>query len=363
MDLSEIRKEVNIWNTNNNNSFSAIWKSPSNIALLKYWGKLEGQIPANPSLSFSLALSYTTTKITAYTEYKNKGILSLNGDSSHVFLKKINKFMHTLLIEIPLFNDFSFEIETSNTFPHSAGIASSASGFSALSLAFLDLAQNIADKKLSNDDFFKYASFLSRLGSGSACRSVYPGYTVWGNNDKYTGSSDYYAIDINKKVHKDFQNLQDTILLVSSEKKVLSSSNGHKLMNDHPYSKARITQAKNNLKLLKKALSEGDFELLSKVSESEALSLHALIMSSEGGSILLEAASIELIKRIRNAQQNGLQMFFTIDAGPNIHLIYPASEKTKIKDFIFNNLYDICDDSKIIFDYCGDGPLKINNNN
>ena len=360
MDLNEIQKEVLGWKSSIHEEISTVWKSPSNIALLKYWGKRDGQLPVNPSLSFSLSKAHTITKLTATHDTNNSGIKAINNNTEHPFLLKIKPFWQTVLKEIPMLNNFSIAIETNNTFPHSAGIASSASGFSALALALLDLSESISGNKLNDADFFKYASSLSRMGSGSACRSVYGGFTVWGATDLSQHCSDYYAIDINQNIHSSFHNLQDAILLVSAKEKSLSSTKGHALMKEHPYANGRLLQVNNNLQLFKKALSEGDLYLLSQLSENEALSLHALIMSSAGGDILLEPASLELIQRIRNARNSGLSVFFTIDAGPNIHLIYPDTEKIKVEEFIKNELYDICSVDKVIFDYCGKGPEKIN---
>ncbi|MEI6822690.1 MAG: diphosphomevalonate decarboxylase [Bacteroidota bacterium] len=360
MELAEIKKEILSWKSTSKSELTSTWRSPSNIALLKYWGKRESQLPVNPSLSFSLSKAHTTTKLTASPDTNNSGIKKINNNTEHPFLNKIKPFWQTVIKEIPLLKDYSIDIETHNTFPHSAGIASSASGFSALALALIDLAQSISSNKLHQGDFIKYASSLSRMGSGSACRSVNGGFNLWGATDLWNNSSDYYAIDINENIHPSFRNLHDAILLVSAKEKSMSSTKGHALMKEHPYANGRLLQANNNLSLFKKALSEGDLELLSKLSENEALSLHALIMSSEGGDILLEPASLELIQRIRNARQKGLSIFFTIDAGPNIHLIYPDSGKKNVEEFIKNELSEICSVDKVIFDYCGKGPEKIN---
>ncbi len=360
MDIKEIQKELQSWKTTYKGEITTIWKSPSNIALLKYWGKREGQLPVNPSLSFSLSKAHTITKLTAFPDDNNSGIININKNPEHPFLNKIIPFWQTVQKEIPLFNKYRIEIETKNTFPHSAGIASSASGFSALALAVLDLAQSISGINLLEEDFLKYASFLSRMGSGSACRSIYGGFTLWGYTDLWDNSSDYFAIDINENIHPSFRCLHDAILLVSAKEKSLSSTKGHALMKEHPYAAGRLVQTKHNLQLFKKALKEGYLEILSQLAENEALSLHALIMSSGSGDILLEPASLELIQRIRKARQNGLSIFFTIDAGPNIHLIYPESEKTNAETFIHNELNDICSQDNIIYDYCGRGPEKIN---
>ncbi len=359
MELKEIQKEILSWKPSFNEEVTTIWRSPSNIALLKYWGKRDGQLPVNPSLSFSLSKAHTTTKLTAFPNSNNRGIKAVNDNPEHPFLNKIKPFWQTVIKEIPVLTNYSIDIHTQNTFPHSAGIASSASGFSALTLTLIDVAQFISGNQLPKEDFLRYASSLSRMGSGSACRSIYGGFTVWGATDLWSQSSDYYAIDINQNIHPSFNNLHDAILLVSAKEKSLSSTKGHALMKEHPYANGRLLQANNNLSLAKKALAEGDWELLSDVSENEALSLHALIISSQGGDVLLEPASLELIQRIRNARYKGLPIFFTIDAGPNIHLIYPESAKANVEAFIFNELNDICPVDKVIYDHCGTGPQKI----
>lgn len=355
-----MKNHINKWEAKKMESCIATWKSPSNIALLKYWGKLEGQLPVNPSLSFSLSEAYTITKITATPDKMKAGITALNKNPEHPFLQKIKPFWQTVIKEIPLLKDYCIEIETENTFPHSAGIASSASGFSALALCFLSLAEKLSGNQLAEQDFFQSASALSRQGSGSACRSVYGGFTVWGKTALWHNSSDLHAIGINEDIHSDFKNLHDAILLVSAKEKSLSSSKGHSLMNNHPFAGGRILQANKHLSFFKKALKEGDFNLLSETSEAEALSLHAVIMSSAGGEILLQPQSIELINRIRTARNKGLRIFFTIDAGPNIHLIYPEKEKINAENFIQQELFDICDKTKIIFDKTGNGATKIN---
>ncbi|MFZ4399935.1 MAG: diphosphomevalonate decarboxylase [Bacteroidales bacterium] len=360
MELAAIQKEIKNWKSIYNSEVSTIWRSPSNIALLKYWGKRDVQLPANPSLSFCLTKAHTITKLIASYSKVNPGIIGINKNPEHPFLIKINTYWQTVIKEIPLFKDYNIEIETQNTFPHSAGIASSASGFSALAIAIVDLAQQLSGNQLSEDIFLKYTSSLSRMGSGSACRSIYGGFSVWGESEYWKDSSDYYALDINEYIHSDFNHLQDAILIVSAKEKTLSSSAGHALMKEHPYANGRLNQAKQHMELFRKALKEGDLELLSMLTENEALSLHALIMSSGSTDILLEPESLELIQRIRKARQKGLAVFFTIDAGPNIHLLYPESAKENVNKFILNELKDICPANRIIFDECGGAAVKMN---
>jgi len=158
-------------------------KSYSNIALIKYWGKDNNkiQIPLNSSISYSLGEVYTVTRL--IYQKKKKGNFPIkvffSGKEKTSFLPKILEFFHRISFYCSYLQDFNFIIETYNTFPHSSGIASSASSMSALALCIMEIEKKLVFS-LKEDFFFKKASFLARLGSGSACRSVYPGLVVWG---------------------------------------------------------------------------------------------------------------------------------------------------------------------------------------
>ena len=164
---------------------------PSNIALIKYWGKYEGQIPANPSISFTLSNCKTETKMIFRSGEKFSVKIFLAGKEETKFSEKIEKYFRNIEKYLPWILQGSFVIETENTFPHSSGIASSASGFGAIAKCLMEM-----DKAFSGKDFFdaKKASFLARLGSGSACRSVYDRLVVWGEVNEVKGSSDLYAV-------------------------------------------------------------------------------------------------------------------------------------------------------------------------
>lgn len=339
--------------------FTLAWKSPSNIAFVKYWGKRQGQLPANPSLSMCLTEAFTKTQIQAFDSENDLPSITLNGKADHPFLSKINILLEAMSADFPVLAQFHYQVGTTNSFPHSTGIASSASGMSAFALCLLDLAYEAEDKSPDADEFLKQASFYARLGSGSACRSVYGGFTVWGKYPELTLSSDEYAIPINDIVHPDFLYLQDAILIVSSNPKILSSSDGHTRMNKHTFAYARVVQAEKNMEDILSCLSKGDFEALGNLCELEALTLHSLIMTSEGRDILLEPASLHIMHSVRKARKQGLPVFFTVDAGPNIHILYPESHKTAVKTMIQNELLLYCEDQKVIFDRCGDGPQRI----
>lgn len=333
--------------------FETKWKSPSNIAFVKYWGKKGHQLPANPSLSMTLKECNSTTQVVFKTADKPSIQLFLDGILNPNFSEKISKFISTLLPTLPWLQNVSLTIDTSNNFPHGTGIASSASGMSALCLCLTDYLYFLKDKE-RDEDFFKIASFLSRLGSGSACRSVFGNYSIWGAS-MASGSSDEYAIPFTP--HASFNSLQDSILVISSVEKKVSSREGHGLMQGHYFAESRFRQANKNFNDLFHSMQEGDIETFGKILELEALSLHAMMMTSPEPYILIRPQTlqaIELIVDFRN--QTNLPLFYTLDAGPNLHLIYPESIKEKIQTFIHHELEKISE--KVIHDQQGEGPFK-----
>jgi diphosphomevalonate decarboxylase len=340
-------------------SFLAEWESPSNIALVKYWGKRDGQLPANPSLSMTLSKAVTRTSVEFVLRSEGKNNLTVNGDPHHLFVNKLTKLIEWLTKEIPVMAEFSLKVTTANTFPHSAGIASSASGISAFTLCLLTIISRITRKEVSRDNFLQLASFVSRMGSGSACRSPYGGYSLWGMTPGIAGSSDMYAVPLADKVHPDFMTLHDAILVISSSPKSLSSTAGHDLMRAHPFAGVRFDQARTNIQETLKALQSGDFETLAEISENEALTLHSLIMSSPGGAILLEPNSLLVVKRVQEIRKQGLPVFFTFDAGPNVHLLYPDENSKEVENFIHKELKQFCENDLVIFDRCGKGPAAV----
>ena len=188
---------------------------------------------------------------------------------------------------MPFLNDYDFVIDTSNSFPHSSGIASSASGMSALALCFMSLEKQL-DPEMTEEYFIRKSSFLARLGSGSACRSIEGDLVVWGLHNSIYQSSDLYGVPFRDEVHDNFRNYRDTILLVDKGEKQVSSTVGHDLMNDHPYAETRFRQAHDNLDKLKRIFRSGDLDEFIKVVESEALTLHAMMMTSQPYFLLMK---------------------------------------------------------------------------
>ncbi len=326
--------------------FETTWRSPANIAFVKYWGKKGHQLPANPSLSMTLKNCFTETRVRFEVGTARPGVeLLLNGVRQDKFAGKIETYLRSLA-SMPWLENVQVLVETRNTFPHGTGIASSASGLSAFALGLTDYLFHLSGVKV---DFFRTASYLSRLASGSASRSVYGGFVSWGEE------SDLYASPVG--VHPELAHLRDSVLVVSGEEKAVSSTAGHGRMSDHAYAEARFAQARTNYQRTLAALSAGDLTEIGAVLESEALSLHAMMLTAPSAFTLMRPntlAAIEMIWAFRRETQ--LPLYFTLDAGPNLHLIYPESSQHKIRTFIAHELSPLA--LTVIDDECGEGPVK-----
>jgi diphosphomevalonate decarboxylase len=337
------------------------WQSPSNIALVKYWGKFGIQLPKNPSLSFGLseAFSQTSIRFSSKKLGKAKHTFFFEGKENPAFGDKVLRFLDELDAIFPFLKQLDLKIESKNSFPHSAGIASSASSMSALALCLCSIEQEVNGRLQDENDFFIKASYVARLGSGSASRSVYGGFSIWGEFFEITESSNDYAVPFIYRVHPLFMQLRDSILIVSDTEKAVSSRAGHALMNMHPYADARIAQSKQNMSWLLAALQQGDTDRFIEVIENEAMSLHGLMMSSKPWYSLLHPNTLRILDKIRTfREQSGLFICFTLDAGPNVHLLYTQEDESQIKHFIENDLLDYCVERKVIHDKIGFGPKR-----
>lgn len=329
------------------------WRCPSNIALVKYWGKKGNQIPCNASLSMTLQQSFTDVSL-VIGEKKAVGLelqYFFHGEQNMAFQNRISKFIEQNSDAFTVIKDHSISIHSANSFPHSAGIASSASAFGAITLALLDASSG------KKEDFYQTASFLSRLGSGSACRSIYAPYALWGKLAEVRDSSDEFAIPV-KEVHENFHDMRDAILIVDDSIKKVSSSKGHSLMEGHRYASARFQQANAHCIELLDVLRSGDFSRFISIIEKEALALHAMMMTSEEYFLLIKPGTLIAIEKIMDfRKESGIPVTFTLDAGPNVHILYPGKEEANVRSFIEKDLKSLS--RNIIFDRMGAGPEKL----
>lgn len=343
-----------------------LWSAPSNIALVKYWGKKENeeQIPANPSISFTLKHCKTITSVEVKRKETNEFFafdLLFEGQPKEEFKPKIQKFLERIEPYCPYLKEYHFIIDTKNTFPHSSGIASSASGMAALAVNIMSL-ERVLVPDISDEYFYSKASFLARLGSGSACRSVKGEVVTWGVNQSINGSSNLFGVAF-ETLHENFKQYQDTILLVDKGEKVVSSTLGHDLMYGHPYAERRFEQAHDNLAALGTILKNGSIEEFIKIVESEALTLHAMMMTSMPYFILMKPNTLEIISKIWQFRKDTkLPVCFTLDAGANVHVLYPNNVKEKILQFIQDELVAYCQNGHYICDEIGNGSQLIMHN-
>ena len=340
------------------------WRSPSNIALIKYWGKHGNQLPRNPSISFTLTNAFTETTLA----YRQKTALDdsvslkfrFEGQENQTFENRLIDYLNRLSVDMPFIRQLDLEVFSRNSFPHSAGIASSASAMSALALCLCTLEDKLFQSLSDDSKFEEKASVIARLGSGSACRSIFSYAALWGKTGIVHGASDQYAIPFGKNLHQVFKSYYDAILIVDQENKKVSSSEGHQLMDGNPFSKARYEEAKRHLNELAPVLQSGDVDRFSTIVEAEAMQLHALMMCSSPSYILMKPDALKIIELVKEFRKTtSVPLCFTLDAGPNVHLLYPQSDRQTVRTFIEQVLTPYCFQGRWIDDLIGEGPIQI----
>lgn len=298
-------------------------QSPANIAFIKYWGQRDTQniLPYNDSFSMNLSGCFTTIemKIDAsdrkelyIKDYRGKEFVKTEGAA----LEKVIKFYETAKKYLEVKKDFGFEIYSENSFPKKAGIASSASFFSGLALAFATaFEKNISQKELS---------ILARLsGSGSACRSIPDGFSCW---HKGKDSSSSYAESI---APPDYWDVVDIVLVLNFDEKKVGSQEGHTSAATSPFFQYRLKDLEKRLKDINEAFQKKDFSKFGELIEDEAISMHSVMMTQKPPLYFWSGRTVEVIKKLIQLRKNGLEGYFTIDAGENIHIICQKKDESK----------------------------------
>ena len=341
-----------------------IWRSPSNLAIVKYWGKYGVQLPKNPSISFTLENAFTETLVEYSPRTSGKPGIALDflfhGEINEPFRLKMVKFLESITDIFPFLTQMDLRVQSANSFPHSAGIASSASSMSALALCLCSIEDELFDTLGDDNSFEQKASFIARLGSGSACRSIYGMMGLWGETGEVAGSSNLFAVPFEAELHDVFKTFHDDILIASKSEKSVSSRAGHALMENNDYAAPRYQQANQRLSHLLGALKTGDLETFGNIAENEALTLHALMMTSDPSYILMRPNTLKMIEILRDYRAaTGHPVFFSLDAGPNLHILYPEDIVHEIRPFIENELEQYCEEGLWIPDWVGNGPVQI----
>jgi diphosphomevalonate decarboxylase len=311
--------------------------APANIAFIKYWGKRDEKllIPANDNISMTLSDCLTTTTIeldqsltSDHIEVKffNKDYEILDKNS----IKSKNVYDQVERIRNLAGSNIFVRIKSANNFPADAGIASSASGFAALTSALL-LVYGLEDK--FNDK--KELSRQIRLcGSGSAVRSVYGGYVEFLTAEEH---EDSYARQIADENHWD---LVDIVAIIDEEKKKYSSSSGHNIANSSPYFQTRLIEMQKRIADCREAIMTKNFKKLGECIEAESISLHTIMMTSNPPILYWAPGSISIIKELQKwREEDGLLAYQTMDAGANVHVICQAKDQEEVNNRLKNNKF------------------------
>lgn len=298
-----------------------------NIALIKYWGNRDHalRLPCNGSISVNLGGLYARTQVTfdpAYacdevvgSELDDCDQLTLNGSEvSGPPLQRVSAFLDQARRLAGI--DLPAHVVSHNNFPMGAGIASSAAGFAALALAATHaLGLDLSEAELSR---------LARLGSGSACRSVPAGFVEW---QVGTTDEDSFAFSIADPDHWD---LVDCIAVLATGHKAVGSSEGHTLADTSPLQAARIADTPRRLDICRSAILQRDFAALAQVMEHDSNLMHAVMMTSTPPLFYWEPASLAVMKAVTAWRAAGLPAAYTLDAGPNVHVLCEASASAEV---------------------------------
>ncbi len=300
-----------------------------NIALIKYWGNKDKnlRIPVNGSISFNLASLFTNTSVffdsglTADSLFINQNeVIGAGLERVVLFLNEVRQLANMNLYA---------RVESKNNFPVGTGIASSASAFAALSLAASKaIGLNLSEKELSR---------LARRGSGSACRSIPGGFVEWVPGER---DEDSFAESIAPAEHWD---LVDIIAVVSADHKKVGSTAGHELADTSPLQNARVQDAERRLSIIRSAILNRDFLAMADTIELDSNIMHAVMMTSNPPLLYWESTSISIMKSVKSWRESGIPVCYTLDAGPNVHVITTSAYADKI----ISNLTEISNIKKI----------------
>lgn len=317
--------------------------APANIAFIKYWGKKDEvlRLPENGSISMCLSGLQTTTTVEFDEKYQEDEII-LNGNKESLEnnrgVKHLDRIRKLAGIKTKV------KVVTNNNFPVGTGLSSSASGFAALSLAGACAAGlNLSEKELS---------ILARQGSGSACRSIPSGIVEWLDGDT---SETSYARSL---YVPDYWEIVDVVAIVSTEKKDVGSTAGQKLVASSPFFQNRLAQIKEKIKIIKELLAKKDFTRFGELIENEALELHAIMLTSSPPLIYWTPGTLKIMKLCSKWRAEGLEVYFTINTGQDIHLIVEEKNAAKLKD----KLKEIQEVREIIVNYPAEGARIVGKN-
>ena len=288
-----------------------------NIAFIKYWGNRDPllRLPSNGSISMNLGGLFTRTQV-CFDPSLTSDVLWLNEQrQTGAVFTRVSQHLERIrhLAGISLFA----EVVSSSNFPMGTGIASSASAFASLTLAACTAAGLELDER--------QLSRLARTGSGSACRSIPGGFVEWQTGES---NQDSYAFSL---APADYWALADCVAIISQEHKSTGSTEGHALADTSPLQAARLAQVPRHLEICRRAILERDFDLLAQITEMDSYLMHAVIMTANPPLVYWEPATLQVMNSVSSWRSRGIPACFTIDAGPNVHVICEAGAIDEIE--------------------------------
>jgi diphosphomevalonate decarboxylase len=280
--------------------------APANIAFIKYWGRKDPQlrIPYNPSISMNLSNCTTTTTVEFSKDFSEDRVSE--GFDDRRILEHLDRLRKLAGIKARV------HVETKNNFPISTGIASSASGFAALTVAGTSaLGMKLSEKELTA---------LARLGSGSACRSIPDGFVKWEGEFAYSlYPADYWGI-------------RDILVIVDEGAKKISSSEGHDKAITSPYFNKRLQELPKRINRLEAALQDKNFRMFGEVIEEDCLDMHHVMQTQAPPLFYWNDKTKQVIDMLKESK---LPAYFTVDAGPNVHVVCEENDEQKVAE-LFN---------------------------
>ena len=303
-------------------------QAPANIALIKYMGKLDESlnIPANPSLSYTLNQLQSNVQLETQTfDQDSWEPLSIPGAAPFDLNPAAQARFLNHLGRIKAYFDYQggFIVRSSNNFPHSSGLASSASSFAALTKCAIQALAELTQKPIPA---VEEQAQLSRLGSGSSCRSFFPTWALWEK-------------DSVKAIHLPYEHLIHEVILVSHAEKKIGSGQAHQLINTSPLYQGRNERASNNLKQLLQAFELQSWEEAFNITWREFHDMHSLFSSSTPSFHYMTPTSKKVLKLLQDLwHHHGDGPLVTMDAGPNIHLLYRDDQYELAQQFKSDHL-------------------------
>jgi diphosphomevalonate decarboxylase len=295
---------------------SATAEAHPNIAFIKYWGNRDDalRLPANGSISMNLDGLFTRTSVSFQRSLPFDELIINDREVTGHALERVTGFLDLVRQQAGL--KARAEVVSENSFPAGAGIASSASAFAALALA----ASAAAGLQLSEPEL----SRLARRGSGSACRSIPPGFVEWRMGE---GDEDSFAASI---APSDHWPIVDCIAIVSEARKPVGSTQGHAVAGTSPLQAARLADASRRLEICRRAVLDRDFPSLAEIIELDSDMMHAVMMTSTPALHYWTSTSLAVMNSVREWRREGLAACSTVDAGANVHVICPAQHKDEL---------------------------------